>query len=157
MPRKPLTAAEAAAYAVLAYVAKLNLQKADIKRGNYPVDLRVTGTVAGYEIDMAIVGEGTQSGPQTTASSTGPSADELWAYARQHIPASRLQAIEDEAVALFAAEERLPGIEDADAKACKPFLKKCRAAKSSTKAGAFAFCAAPDPEDLEAAISREAA
>lgn len=156
MPRKPLTAAEAAAYAVLAYVAKLNLQKQDIKRGNYPVDLRITGTVAGYEIDIPIVGEGTQSGPQTTASSTGPSADELWAYARKHIPATRLPAIEDEAVALFAAEERLPGVDETDAKAAKPFLKKCRAAKSSIKAGAFAFCAAPDPDDLEAAMSRAA-
>lgn len=139
MPRKPLTAAEAAAYAVLAYVAKLNLQKQDIKRGNYPVDLRITGTVAGYEIDIPIVGEGTQSGPQTTASSTGPSADELWAYARKHIPATRL-----------------PGVDETDAKAAKPFLKKCRAAKSSIKAGAFSFCASPDPDDLEAAMSRAA-
>lgn len=157
MPRKNLSASEAAAWAVLQYCAKLNLQKHEISRGNYAVDLRVTGTVAGHRIDFAIVGEATQSGPQTTASSTGPGKEELWALARLHIPATRIAGIEAEAIALFAQEERLPGVTDEAAKEAKPFVKKCRASQSATKAGAFTFAADPDNDDLQAALLRDAA
>ena len=157
MPRKSLSAAEAAAWATLAYCAKLNLSKQDIARGGYRVDLIVTGTVAGHPVSLTIAGEGTQSGPQTTASSSGPGQDELWAYARTRMPASRIAEIESEAIALWAAEERLPGVDDDAAKAAKPFLKQCRAASSTTKAGAFTFAADPDPEALAAAELRDAA
>lgn len=157
MVRRSLSAAEAAAWATLGYVAKLNLQKQDIARGSYRVDLRVTGTVSGHPVEITIAGEGTQSGPQTTASSSGPGQDELWAYARTRMPASRIAEIEAEAIALWAAEERLPGVDEDAAKAAKPFLKQCRAATSTTKAGAFSFAADPDPEDLSSALDREAA
>ena len=157
MVRRSLSAAEASAWATLAYVAKLNLAKHDIARGSYRVDLRVTGTVSGHPVDFTIAGEGSQSGPQTTASSSGPGQDELWAYARTRMPASRLGEIEAEAIALWAAEERLPGVDEEAAKAAKPFLKKCRASNSTTKAGAFTFAADPDPDSLEAALDREAA
>lgn len=157
MPRKSLTAAEAAAWATLAYAAKINLSKQSIARGSYRVDLRVSGTVAGYPVDLTIAGEGTQSGPQTTASSSGPSQDELWAYARTRMAQSRIDEIEQEAVALWAAEERLPGVDEEAAKACKPFLKQCRAATSTTKAGSYTFAADPDPNDLAAAQLRDAA
>ena len=157
MPKKSLTASEAAAWATLAYAAKLHLAKQDIARGAYPVELHVTGTVGGHFIDFVIRGESTQSGPQTTASSTGPGADELWAYARKHIPGTRIEAIEREAVALFGAEERLPDVTPEDVKAAKPFLKQCRASGSKTKEGAFTFAADPEPEDLAAALDREAA
>ena len=157
MPRKPLTAAEAALYATLAYVAKLNLQKQAISRGNYRIDLRLVGTVAGHSIDISINGEGQQSGMQTTASTTGPSKEDLWAYARQHIPATRIAQVEADAIAMFADEGRLPGVADVDIAAAKTWLKKCRASESVTKAGAWTFAADPDPEDLQSAISREAA
>lgn len=157
MPRKSLSASEAAAWAVLGYCAKLNLAKHDIARGNYPIDLRVTGTVAGHPIDFLITGEATQSGPQTTASSTGPSKESLWALARQHIPSTRIAGIESEAIALFATEERLPNVTDDDEKAVKPFLKQCRASQTTTKAGAFTFAADADEADLESARQREAA
>ena len=157
MPRKSLSASEAAAWAVLQYCAKLNLQKHEIARGNYPVELRVTGTVAGHRIDFAICGEATQSGPQTTASTTGPGKEELWALARLHIPATRIANIEAEAIALFAEEERLPGVNEDASKAAKPFLKNCRASQSTTKTGAFTFAADPDKDDLQAAILRDAA
>ena len=67
MPRKSLTAAEAAAWATLGFAAKIHLARQDIARGSYRVDLRVVGTVAGHAVDLTIAGEGTQSGPQTTA------------------------------------------------------------------------------------------
>lgn len=157
MPRKSLTAAEAAAWATLAYAAKLKLTKQDIARGSYRVDLRVSGAVAGHQVEFAIAGEGTQSGPQTTASSTGPSQADLWAYAKTRLPASRIDEIEREAIALWAAEERLPGVEDDQVKTAKQFLKQCRAACSTLKAGAFTFAADPDPDDVESALQREAA
>jgi hypothetical protein len=157
MPRKSLSSSEAAAWAVLGYVAKLNLAKHEIARGNYAVDLKVIGTVAGHEVEFAIKGEATQSGPQTTASSTGPSKESLWALARQHIPSTRISGIEADAIALFAEEERLPNVTDEDEKAVKPFLKNCRASQSTTKAGAFTFAAQADEADLESAHQREAA
>ena len=73
------------------------------------------------------------------------------------MPASRIAEIEAEAIALWAAEERLPGVDEDAAKACKPFLRQCRAASSSTKSGAFTFAEDPEAEDLAAAISRDAA
>lgn len=157
MPRKSLSSSKAAAWAVLGYCSKLNLQKDEIARGNYPIDLRVTGTVAGHPIDFAIKGESSQSGPQTTASSTGPSKESLWALARQHIPSTRIAGIESEAIALFAAEERLPNVNEDDEKAVKPFLKNCRATQPTTKAGAFTFAAIADEADLESVRQREAA
>lgn len=67
------------------------------------------------------------------------------------------EQIEREAVAMFAAEERLPGVGDDDTVAVKPFLRQCRASTSKTKDGAFTFAADPCPEDLETALEREAA
>ena len=157
MPRKPLSAAAATLWATLAYCSKLFLKKSDIKKGEYRVDVRVVGEVAGYPIDLPVHGLGTQSGPQTTAGSTGPGADDLWAYARLHIPATRIAAIEAEAKAFFAAEGRLPGVEEAASKDAGLWLKQCRAATSGTKAGAFTFAADPDQEDLAAAVERNAA
>ena len=141
----------------MAFAAKLNLKKVDIKRGTYRVDLRVTGTVSSIPVDFAVNGDAIQSGPQTTASSEGPSKDDLWAYAKRFLPASRLAEIEAEAIAFFGAHGRLPGVDDDASKASKLFLKKCRASSSETKAGAYTFAPDPDPEDLQAAIHREAA
>lgn len=157
MPRKSVTAAEAVALATLAYHAKIHLARQEITRGSYRVDLRVTGTVAGHAIDMVIAGEGTQSGPQTTAASEGPSKEELWAYGMQGRSAERREAIEEEAVALFAAEARLPNVQDDDVARAKMFLKACRASAPKTKAGAYTFAADPDPDTLESALQREAA
>ena len=157
MPRKPFSALEAAAWAALAFAAKLNLKKVDIKRGAYRIDLRVTGTVSNVPVDFPVAGDSMQSGPQTTASSEGPSKEEIWTYAKQFMPASRLAEIEAEAIAFFTVHGRLPGVDEDAVKAAKPFLKKCRASSSETKAGAYTFCPDPDPEDLASAISRDAA
>lgn len=157
MPRKPLTAAESTLWATLAYLAKLNLRKSDIKRGDYRVDLRIAGTIAGHQIDATVGGLGTQSGPQTTAGSTGPGADELWAYARRWIPRTQIAAAESEAIALWTADARLPGVEEPDAKDAGLFLKKCRAAISGTKAGAFTFALDADADALDAARESDAA
>lgn len=157
MPRKSLTAAEAAAWATLQYAAKLHLTKHEIARGSYRVDLIVRGTVAGHPIELVIAGEANQSGPQTTASSEGPSKEELWAYGMQGRSAERREGIEAEAVAMFAAEARLPGVREEDLPAAKQFLKLCRATAPKTKAGAFTFAADPDSDDLAAAVDRDAA
>lgn len=157
MPRKSLSAAEAALWASLAYVSKLFLKKVDIARGQYRCDLRIIGTVAGHQVDVPLNGDGTQSGPQTTAASSGPSAAELWAFARRHIPRSRLDEVESQAIALWTSEERLPEVDEDAAKDAGLFLKRCRAATSTLKAGAFTFALDPDEDDLAEALEREAA
>lgn len=157
MARKSLTSAEAAAWATVAYVAKIRLQRQEIARGSYDTDLRLVGTVAGHEIDIPIVGEGVQSGPQTTASSTGPSKEELVAWGTRGWSKERFQREVDEAAALYGEEERLPGVTDEDLARVKPFIKRCRASTTTTKRGAYTFAEAPDPDDLENAIRREAA
>jgi hypothetical protein len=157
MPRKSLSAAESALWAALAYLSKLFLKKVDVARGEYRTDLRIVGTVAGHDVDVPLHGLGTQSGPQTTAGSSGPSAAELWAFARCHIPRTRIAEVEAEAIALWTDQERLPGVAEEDAKDAGLFLKRCRAATSTTKAGAFTFAMDPDQDDLAAAVERDAA
>ena len=157
MGRKSLVAAEAAALAIISFWAKLRLDKQEIAKGFYRADLRIVGTVAGHPIDWQIVGDGTQSGPQTVASSEGPGKDEVAAYLLSSVPRTRWDELIEQGIAYYADAGELPGVSEAALPAVKRFLKMCRASTSKTKAGAFTFAEAPDPDDLAAACERAAA
>lgn len=156
MARPSLLAAGAAFWHTLQFVAKLRLKKGAVSEGHYHIDVRATGTVAGYEIDERIVGTGTQSAPQACASSHGAPQKHVVAWLWQHVPASRRAALRAEALAYFAECHALPGVTEEMEDDAGLWLKQLRATTTETKDGAYTFAPDPDPEDLQAAEERAA-
>jgi hypothetical protein len=157
MSRCSLLSAGAALWHAIGFVAKLHANRSDLRDDSrYRVDVRVTGNVAGYDVDKTIAGLLTVSGPQTKASSSAVPTAHLVAWLWLQIPASRRADLQAEAVAYFSDREELPGVLENDEDAAKLWLKQLRCSKPKQVDGAVTFAPDPDSDDLAAAERRAA-
>ena len=158
MPRCSLLSAGAALWHALGFVSKLHAKRSDLRDDSkYRVDIRVTGNVAGYDIDETVSGMLSVSGPQTKASSSSVPTSHLVAWLWAQVPSTRRADLQSEAVAYFAEHEELPGVLETEEDAAKLWLKLLRSTKPKEVDGAVTFTPDPDADALAAAEERNAA
>lgn len=158
MPRPSLTSAVAALWHSLTLWAKLHANRKQLRDDSrYRVELRITGTIAGYPVDETLNAWLLVGSPSTQASSTSVPTAELVATLLRAVPSTRRVELQDQIEAWWSESQALPELEKAELEQAKLWLKRLRATVPKEREGPVSLDVDADDEDLQAAQRRFAA
>ena len=156
--RPSLTSSVAALWHSLQCWAKLYANRKLLRDDTrYRVELRLTGTVAGYPVDEQLNAWLSVGAPSTQASASAIPTAELTAWLLEQIPASRRAELQDLLAAYWAENQEVPGVNDAQIKAAKLWLQRLRATVQKEREGPVSLDVDGDEDGAREAAERWAA
>jgi len=156
--RPSLTSSVSALWHALAAWAKLYANRKLLRDATrYRVEIRITGTVAGYDVDERLEAWLSVGSPSLQATSHAVPTAELVAWLWDQVPGTRRADLQDQLAAWWADHQEVPGINEAKVKDAKLWLQRLRATVQKEREGPVSLDADGDPEAAAAAEQRFAA
>lgn len=157
--RPSITSSVSALWHALVAWGKLHANRKQLRDDTrYRVEITVSGTIAGHDVEETLAGWLNVGAPSVQASAHSVPTADLVAWLWDQVPATRRGELQDSLAAYWCEHNELPeSVDEAKVKAAKLWLQRLRATVAKEREGPVSLELDEDPDRVAAAEERFAA